>query len=288
MAIRRFGTLWLYSILLLSSGCGHLFYHPDSTLYSDPVQAGYVAPERIEFNSMDGNPLWGWYFKAEGKPKGTIIQFHGNGQNLTSHYLFLAWLTHEGYNLFAFDYRGYGESPGEPSAEGTHADGIAALSWAMKRHQEASPGTPFIVVGQSLGGAIAMKAVDEFPAKDSIALLVLDSTFSSYPRVARRLMAERWWLWPFSWLSYLLVSNEYGTEEAIGRNKIPLLVIHDRRDPRVSFENGEEIYQLATRHLPQRTEFWIFDQGLHTGAFTAANEWYRHQFLHFLENLTKS
>ncbi|MEX1024400.1 MAG: hypothetical protein WD226_04920 [Planctomycetota bacterium] len=37
------------------------------------------------------------------------------------------WLPAEGYNVFAFDYRGYGKSAGRPTRQGLHEDLIAAL-----------------------------------------------------------------------------------------------------------------------------------------------------------------
>ena len=264
------------------SGCSSLFYQPDSYLYLDPKKVGYNFDE-IKFDAQDQTHLLGWFFRAKKQPLGTIVLFHGNAQNLSSHFSSLIWATEDHYNLFVFSYRGYGGSEGEPSQEGTVLDGIAALKQADQLRNQNGGGS-LIVIGQSLGGAVAMRSVSEWGDRDRIQGLVLDSTFMSYPRVARRVLAERWWLWPFSPIAHVLVSNAKGTEQAVRENRIPLLVIHDLRDPVVTFPNGQEIFDTA--HDPK--EFWKLDQGLHVGAFSDPRSPERPRLLEWLGRLTPS
>jgi len=271
----------LLALLTLCS-CNHLFYVPDNNFYFDPEESGFSKPEVVRFSSGDGTKLWGWYFPALKKSKGMIVQFHGNAENLTSHYTFLAWLTHEGYDLFIFDYRGYGQSEGSPSQEGTYLDGKAAIDWAWTRWRERKKPGHFVVYGQSLGGAIAARAVCDSPHSKEVTLLVQDSTFSNYRKVASGLLSQRWFLWPISWLPYLLVSNAYGTEECLTKNTIPLLVIHDQKDRKVLFENGQTIFDVAT--TPSKY-FWKLNQGMHLGVFTERNELYRVEFVKFLNEM---
>lgn len=269
-------------LLLTLCSCNHLFYVPDSNYYYDPEESGYGKPEVVRFTAEDGTKLWGWYFPAQKKYRGVVVQFHGNAENLTSHYTFLAWLTYEGYDLFILDYRGYGQSEGTPSQAGTYLDGKAALQFAWQRWKEKKRPGHFVVYGQSLGGAIAARAVCDFSHAKDVTLLVQDSTFASYPRVASGLLSQRWFLWPISWLPHLLVSNEYGTEPCLSKNTIPLLVIHDQKDRKVLFENGEEIFEAATT---PRKSFWKLDQGMHVGVFTERNELYRREFVKFLDEM---
>ncbi len=94
-------------ILLLFTliSCTNLFYQPSDRQFYRP-EAFKLTYQDIYFQSSDGTKLHGWFFKGKGKPKGTIVQFHGNAENISSHFLNLAWLVLEGYNLFTFDYRG--------------------------------------------------------------------------------------------------------------------------------------------------------------------------------------
>lgn len=266
-------------------GCGSLFYYPDSVLYYPPERAGY-RHEDIRFAAADGTKLHGWHLKADARalggkaPKGTIVQFHGNAQNISSHYLALAWLTRHGYDLFTFDYRGYGLSEGEPQPRGTYLDGMAALDKAWELHEK-SGAKKFVVFGQSLGGLVAMRAFADFRHQDRTTLVVMDSTFVSYKDIVQEKMAGIWLTWLFSPLGRILVSDRYASEPYVPKLKTRLLVIHDKRDPIVGFRNGRKLFDLATG----AKEFWELDEGSHTGAFLDDSASLRDRFARFLESL---
>ncbi|MBI3558059.1 MAG: alpha/beta hydrolase [Deltaproteobacteria bacterium] len=271
---------WLPALffLLPLTGCTYAFYHPDHVVYYSPAALGLEVRE-IRFSSADGTKLQGWFFPAQNTlaVKGTIVQFHGNSENMTSQFASLHWPTRHGYNLFTFDYRGYGSSEGEPSQEGTYLDGMAALdkAWQLRT------GARFVVIGQSLGGAIAMRSFADFQHQRETQLVVLDSTFASYKAEARRLLASHWYTWPVSLFGPVLISDKFAAKEAIARDRTRLLIVADRRDPIVSFANGEEIFRLA--RAPK--DLWVLDQGRHIQVFNARNVGYRNRFLSLLEEI---
>jgi fermentation-respiration switch protein FrsA (DUF1100 family) len=275
----RLAPMLLFPLSFLS--CSSLFYYPSRQFYYSPKRLGYEAHE-IPFKSRDGKQLYGWYFPVpQGAGiKGTIIQFHGNAENMSSHYLSLAWLAEQGYQLFTFDYRGYGKSEGEPTQQGTYDDALAALDQAWKLHAEKAA-RRFIIDGQSLGGAIAMRASADFAHKSEVSLIVLDSTFVSYKSVARKKLASFWLTWPFSWLGDLLVSDEYSAEKALQENQTRLLVIHDENDPAVPFSCSEDFYPLAK----SPKDFWKPHDGRHIAAFSDPHSPYRRSFLELLDSL---
>ncbi len=172
------------SAALLAGGflcaCTNVFLQPDRVLYSRPESVG-ATYETIHFRADDGIELTAFWFPAARSPvKGTVIQFHGNGENITSHYLYVYWLALEGWNVMTFDYRGYGASGGSKSVSGAVRDSAAALSYARTR----TPATPLAVIGQSMGGALALAGLVR-DGGQNVRVIVLDSTFSSYRRVAR-------------------------------------------------------------------------------------------------------
>jgi hypothetical protein len=282
---KRGTFLRVVSALSLSIGiasCSSLFYYPSHTLYYPPKRLGYEA-KQVSFQAQDGTTLYAWLFKTpEGStpPRGTVIQFHGNAENMSSHYLSLAWLVEQGYQLVAFDYRGYGKSEGDPSQKGTYLDALAALNLAWKFHQE-NHAQHFIVFGQSLGGAIATRALQDFPQKEKVDLLVLDSTFTSYKSVARRKLASFWLTWPISPIGGLLVSDDFNAEKALQENKSQVLIIHDKEDPVLPFSCAEESYKLATA----KKDFWVLDQGAHIGAFSDPHSPTRLRLVEYLDQL---
>lgn len=269
----------IFSVVLFS-GCSYLFYQPTNSLYFPPELLD-LEYERIKLKTSDGVELAAWYFRPKTPVRGTVIQFHGNGQNMSSHYTSLIWLTKSGYGLFVFDYRGYGVSDGKPSQEGTTIDALTALSEALKIHQRNSPiGSRWIVYGQSLGGAIALRALVDFQDRDKVSLVVADSTFISYRDVAREQFSKFWLTWPFSWLGQILISEEYAPKKTMGQLAQPLLVIHDTHDPVVGFENGEDLFCSAKNSVVKR--FWKLGEGHHISIFYQ-NQEAQNLFLRYLE-----
>ena len=128
--------------------CNNLFYYPDKINYSSPSHLN-INYDTLTVKTADNEELHVW--KLFGKQEqGVIIQFHGNAQNLTSHYLSVAWLTDHGFSVYTFDYRGYGKSSGKPTRKGLVQDGQAIIEYVCRETKK-----PVFIIGQSLGGAVA-------------------------------------------------------------------------------------------------------------------------------------
>lgn len=268
-------------LLLLLSGCSHLFYQPSDKLFLDPARLN-ITYEDYFFESKDKTKLHSWFFPAVKKPaKGTVILFHGNAQNLSSHYLNLVWIVREGYNLFVFDYRGYGRSQGSPNQEGLYYDGLAALEKGYQLNKANGNGR-YIVFGQSLGGAVALSSVADFKRLNEVDLIVQDSTYSSYKDIAFDKLTSRWFLYPLSPLALVAVSDQYASEKVLKQIKRPVLVIAGENDEIVPPKFGKEIYKgLAT----DQKWWWLLEKGRHIEIFHNHLEVYRAKFLALLESL---
>lgn len=233
----------LLPLLLLGgcSACSGLFLQPDRALHARPEQVG-AKWEEARFASADGTPLTGLWLPARPGPgKGVLVHFHGNAENMTSHFLFVWWLTLEGWDVLAFDYRGYGASGGSKSLAGSVEDGAAALKHARAK----AAGRPLIVLGQSLGGALALASLER-DGGEGVAALILDSTFASYRAIARDKLSQLWLTWPFQWpLSFLFGGPGEPERLAARRKPVPLLMFHGKGDPVVPFSHGERLYRAA-------------------------------------------
>lgn len=270
--------LFIYTLFLTFWGCSSVFYFPTSYFYADPKKHD-INYKDIDFISTDGTKLHGWLLSSDKtkKKKGLILHFHGNAQNLTSHWMNLGWLTKSGYDIFIFDYRGYGLSKGQANQQGLNKDSIAALNWAYEK-QKSYP--KFIVYGQSLGGAVSMRALKDFEHRDEIDLFVLDSTFISYQSIAFDKVKNAGVLMVISPLTYILVSDEYAARKFVSKIEIPTLVIHGKKDMVVPYKFGEEIFsKLETK----KKWWWSIDDGGHTDVFWPKNLKYRTKFTTFLE-----
>lgn len=242
----RLGTtrrFWAGLLLALCgcSGCSGVFLQPDRVLHAKPEQVG-AAWEEVRFAAADGVPLTGMWLPARPGPgKGVVVQFHGNGENMTSHFLFVWWLTLEGWDVFAFDYRGYGASGGRKSLAGAVEDGAAALRYARGR----AGGRPLVVVGQSLGGALALASLER-DGGEGLAALVLDSTFASYRAIAREKLGLFWLTRPLRYPLSFLVGDGLSAERfARRRRPVPLLLFHGQGDPVVPLHHGRRLFDAA-------------------------------------------
>jgi uncharacterized protein len=246
---RRFTMIkWLVRLafILFVIGCfivgfDGLFYFPDRVEYQTPEAVG-LTYEKATFPTADGVKLSGWFFPAEGPPRGTVIQYHGNAGNITAHFQLVEWLIWKGYNVFVFDYRGYGKSEGKVTRAGTISDGHAALDYVLSRPDVDR--ARIFALGQSLGGAVATVVAAQRP---EIRALALDSTFSGYRRIGSRHLQRTL---RFKGLADLIaragVSGDYDPIDYIARvAPRPLLVIASREDKICFAELGRELYDAA-------------------------------------------
>lgn len=258
---------------LITSGCTNMFFQPQGSIFADPADYGQRY-EVIKFNSADGTELTAMYFRPEGEAKGTVVHFHGNAQNMTAHFPYSFWLASEGFNVFIFDYRGYGASQGTVSVKGAVEDGVAALEHVVK-----IPGVQadkIAVFGQSLGGALAVAAIP-LASGPQPAALALDSTFYSYRGEASAVLRQHWWSWPFSWLPWLTVSDAYSPAKNIGKIHCPKLFFHSENDRIVPLAQGEKLFKAAPE--PKRM---LFVPAGHTQAFAAFKNIYGPELVGFL------
>jgi hypothetical protein len=216
------------------------FFYPDRTIYTTPAQFGLAATE-VAIPGPQGSRLHGWWLPAEGPARGTVLHLHGNAANISNHLPLVAWLPKAGFNLLTFDYRGFGRSDGEPSLDGVVQDGLAALAWL--RQQRGVDAQKLVVLGQSLGGATAVRVVAADAA--GVKLLVLDCPFSSYRGIARDAVRASWLRWVAPAALPLLPGHEKDPLTAIRTLPVPLLVLHSTDDAVVPISHGKALYAAA-------------------------------------------
>lgn len=269
--------LLLIAPLLLGACVQDAFYYPDRVLYGTPADAG-LAYEDLTFNSSDGTLLSGWFIPAVGiadskQAKGTVIHFHGNAQNMSAHWEFVSWLPRRGFNVFVFDYRGYGKSAGRPEPQGLFADSNSALNY-LRNRKDIDPERLF-VFGQSLGGTNAIAAVGS-GNRNGIKAVAIEATFYSYTSIANDKVPG----------SGLLMDNRYSASNFVARiAPIPLLLIHGDSDPVIP--HAHSLRLLADAQVP-KTLVTVTDGG-HIEALTPRfGRRYQDTLLDFFEQSLRS
>lgn len=257
--MRAQGTLFII-ILLALGGCTNLFFQPMKKMVRTPADLK-LNYEDIYFSSKDGTKLHGWLLPAEGKAFGTILLLHGNAENISTHIGSVYWLPPRGFNVFLFDYRGYGQSSGGTDLQGTLQDIEAALRWLQNK-----PGidaTRIVVLGQSLGGAMGTYVFANIGQTKNIRALILDSVFSDYQQIAREKLAAFWLTWPLQYPLSWLVSGDYPPAEAIGHySPTPVLIIQNKYDPIIPVHHAKQLFDRAQ---PPK-DLWIIPAEGHISA----------------------
>ena len=274
------GPLWKRTLVFLyaifcATGCNSLFYFPDSVKYGDPAKLEYTTDEKM-LESEPGNHIKVIRLHATGKRKGSVVHFHGNAQNMTAHPAFTYWIPDEGYDLYIFDYQGYGQSEGFPSREATVADGKAVIAEALKN----ADGLPVFILGQSLGAAVAFAAAAQSdPAK--ICGLVFESGFASYRLIARKKLSDHWFSWPFQYPLSYLVTDTLSPLQFVSQFKRPILFFHGSSDTVVPLETGLPLFQK----YEGADKTWIeIPGGGHTPSFAKDDSPYRKKAITFFDS----
>ena len=236
---------------VLVAGCTQVFFQPHRLRVHTPDQLG-LAFRETRFQTEDGLELYGWFLPAKGPALGTVLQLHGNAENISTHFASLAWMPARGFNVFIFDYRGYGASEGSPSLEGAQLDIDAAMQTLLARPDIDKD--RIVIYGQSLGGSLGAYYVAHSAHRGRIRALVIESAFSGYVEIAREKFADHWITWPFQWLPYLTVDDTFSPLPVMAQiSPIPLLVLHGERDTIVPVHHGRELYEAAL----EPKQLWI-------------------------------
>ncbi|WP_053214510.1 alpha/beta hydrolase [Pseudomonas sp. Q12-87] len=238
--------LGIVYLLLALSGCSSLLFYPEHGLPFTPERAKLEYRD-VTLTTADGLKLHGWWLPV--KPgvavKGTVLHLHGNGGNLAWHLGGSWWLPEQGYQVLMIDYRGYGLSEGEPSLPAIYQDIDAAFKW-LDQSPEVR-GKPLVLLGQSLGGALAVHYLVEHPQRQQqLKALVLDGVPASYREVGRFALSTSWLTWPFQVpLSWLVPDGDSAIGSVAQLTGVPKLIYHSLDDPIVPLSNGIRLYQAA-------------------------------------------
>jgi fermentation-respiration switch protein FrsA (DUF1100 family) len=205
-------------------------------LFPAPFPQGDWSPAEAQFEdcwfrSADGLRLHGWLLRHKA-PRDALLLVHGNAGNVTNRTGAAQLLSQRCQaSVFVFDYRGYGRSEGTPTIPGLLIDARAARAFVAQR--EGMNESEIILVGESLGGAIAV----ELAADDGARALVLQSTFASFKEVAAAHYPAL--------LVDTLVANRLDSAAKIKNYRGPLFQVHGAADRTIPPEQGRKLFAAA-------------------------------------------
>ncbi|XP_056902946.1 monoacylglycerol lipase ABHD12-like [Takifugu flavidus] len=233
----------------------------------------HTVPDRL-WKEAQGKDL-DWYQKSltDGSP--IFIYLHGNtGNRAAPHRVGVTKvLSALGYHVLVPDYRGFGDSAGEPTEPGLTTDALCIYHW-VKAH---SGNSLVIIWGHSLGTGVstntAVKLADQGVIFDGV---ILEGAFNS----ARQEIPVHpfiWYYWkypgigiffPKPWDRNVVV---FPTEENLKKMKSPILFLHSEDDHLVPIPIAQQLYEVALNaQNAERVKLVTFDGSLgylHNGLY---------------------
>ena len=243
----------LASVLFLSA-CSNFLFFPVKPFPVTP-DAADILYEDIYLDTADGLKLHGWKLnaeegkldkgRAEQKTAGTILFFHGNGDNVSTQLPNTFWLAKEGYDLYVFDYRGYGQSEGKAELDATINDMELMIAYVAK---QLDADEKLIVIGHSLGGSMSIYSVANSDYRDRIKALISVEAFSDYHDVTQDVLSNSWLFWLFQWPLSFTIDNSYRPLDYIASiSPIPVLILHSESDEMIEMYHADRLYQAAKK-----------------------------------------
>jgi fermentation-respiration switch protein FrsA (DUF1100 family) len=225
-----------------------LQYDAGGTLL-DLSQTKLTQAQLVSIPSGGGSQLAGWYAPPQpGKP--LIVYYRGNSGSFSREHERYEAMEADGYGFLAFDYRGFGGSPGAISQPNILEDALAGFDWAAQK------GFPLVIWGRSLGSGPATYVASQRQAD----ALFLETPFDSAVAVAH----DRYWYLPVD----ILMDDKFPVDQWLAQVDEPVFVAHGTGDKTIGVAHGQRVYDLAKT----KAGIWIVPGADHDQLW-AAGEW---------------
>ncbi|MEZ4316135.1 MAG: alpha/beta hydrolase [Myxococcota bacterium] len=263
-------------MILLLSGCLTL----DFLIFGAPEVDSYafdnelVPDELIEvvpFESLDGTQLYGAWAHQPVADRPVLVFFHGRGANMEGVWDRVEFYWGWGYEVFVFDYRGFGASEGESTAAGVlEMDGLAAVRFVSE--WTGQPPESIDWVSLSLGASVATHTSDEIGAH----AIVLESMFASADYLvdsSASLDFAPGWFW----------AEEFDNVREIAKITAPVLIVHGLADDFIDPDSALQLYAAA----PAPKQLWRPEGVGHADLHEVEPEAFTARALDFFANPTE-
>jgi acylglycerol lipase len=150
----------LLALGLAASACAPVTQKPYADVVEFPGKPAGPHFDGDAFVSFDGARLGLNVWPAKGETKAVLAALHGMNDYAHGFHALAPYLAEHGVTVYAIDQRGFGRSPNQgvwPGEDLMIAD-AAALEQAVR---SAHPGALFAFAGESMGGAVAIRAAAE-------------------------------------------------------------------------------------------------------------------------------
>ncbi|KAM5129962.1 protein ABHD12B isoform 1-T1 [Mantella aurantiaca] len=190
-----------------------------------------------------------WFEDSLADDNPIIIYLHGNGgtRAVDHRVQLMKVLSKAGFHVLALDYRGFGDSTGEPSEDGVTHDSVFLYEWVEAR----SHGNPVCLWGHSLGTGIATNAARKLQEKGNAAdAVILEAPYTNIRDAgAYHPFGKIYHLYPgfeYFFLDTFALSNHvFPNDENVKSMTSPLMILHAEDDNVVPVSMAKELHEIA-------------------------------------------
>ena len=243
--------LFIYTFFAL-----YVFFRADSMIFL-PQPASYPDTKTSLKLSVTQTEQISAIYLPNSQATHTLLYIHGNAEDLGDIRPLLDRLHGWGFSVFAYDYRGYGTSDGNPSERNAYRDADAAYAYLTQ--QLKIPPEQIVVYGRSVGGGSAVDLASRHP----VGGLILESTFTSAFRVVV----------PFPILPF----DKFSNLDKLRKVHCPVLVMHGQADQTIPIQHGQRLYEAARE---PKMSLWVAEAG-HNDLDQVAGERYQQTLVAF-------
>lgn len=268
------------------------------------VPRGQPLPdaEDVRFQGGDGRTLCGCYLKAAAPRRGVILFGLEFGSNRWSCWPYCEHLVEAGFDVFAYESRGQGESDRQPGydplqwvTEYEVDDARSALAYLKARPDAPPRGVGFFGISKGACAGLIAAAADPY-----VRCCVTDGVFGTYTTLVPYMrqwfriynsnyfvqdLLPHWYYGVIGLVALRQIGRERGCTFAHVERRLPalaprpLLMIHGERDTYIRPDMARELFDQAAG--PK--EFWLVPGAKHNQALQVAGDEYRSRVLAFFE-----
>ncbi|MEO6136409.1 MAG: alpha/beta fold hydrolase [Ginsengibacter sp.] len=222
---------------------GKIMFHPEPL--AQDYQFQFDVPFKEVTIAMNANDSLNMiqFLPKDSLPKGVVLYFHGNRDNVTRYAKFAQNFTKLGYEVWMPDYPGYGKSTGEISEKLMNEEASEVYKLAHSKFSADS----IIVYGKSLGTGVA----SYIAAKKKCRRLILETPYYSIPS----LFSSYAPIYPTNRMSHF----KFPVGEYLKDVQEPITIFHGTSDRVIFYRQASKLKKV----LKPGDEFITIEGGTH-------------------------
>lgn len=222
---------WLYGIIILTSIyfiIGVLLYFVQDLFLFHPKplkpdhKFAFTQAYQEENILINGRNLSIIKFNPAIQPKGIVLFFHGNMENVEHYKQYPSIFTSQGYSTWMIDYPGFGKSTGKRTENIMYQDASLMYDQAVKLYQPSQ----ILVYGKSIGTGVAaylasVRKIDQ---------LILESPYYGMEELMRHYIP----IYPVS----ILTNYAFPIHSYLKMSNSPITIFHGTDDEVIPFDQS--------------------------------------------------